>query len=179
AVRCEARYWIRRGPGNGGRRLMARARRGAVNSLVTIFAPFDRNLSVIDSPYVVTLDLSSVAANLGQCIREPSQPAGFAQFAHVVPLRVIPVLQAPGGVAPDSLEMGGRIRRIEHVLVSRRHGQASEAAHDPCILDRPPVVSDIGPTSAATAAPDRQRVGGDVPQTEPPGSAHRRRQRAR
>src|SRR5262249_40847643 len=37
-------------------------RRGAVNSLVTIFAPFDRNLSVIDSPYVVTLDLSSVAA---------------------------------------------------------------------------------------------------------------------
>ena len=108
--------------------------------------------------------LADAPANLRQCIREPSQPAGFAQLAHVVPLRVIPVLQAPGGVAPDGLEMGGRIRRVEHVLVSRRHGQASEAPHDPCIPDRPPVVSDIGPTSAATAAPDRQRVGGDVPQ---------------
>jgi len=42
---------------------------------------------------------------------------------------VIPVLQAPGGVAPDGLEMGSRIRRVEHVLVSRRHGQASEAPH--------------------------------------------------
>ena len=41
---------------------MALTRRGAVNSLVTILAPFDRNLSVIDSPYVVTLDFSSVAA---------------------------------------------------------------------------------------------------------------------
>src|SRR5262249_27625357 len=56
--------------------------------------------------------------------------------------------------------------------------QASEAAHDPCILDRPPVVSDIGPTSAATAAPDRQRVCGDVPQTEPLSERNRRWRRA-
>ncbi len=104
--------------------------------------------------------------------------AGFAQLAHMVPVRVIPVLQAPGGVAPDGLEMGGRIRRVKHVLVSRRHRQASETPHDPCIPDGLPVVSDIGPTSAATAAPDRQRVGGDVPQTEPLGERNRRRRRA-
>ena len=73
--------------------------------------------------------LADAPANLGQRIGEPSEPPGFAHFAHVVPLRVIPVLQAPGGVAPDGLEMGSRIRRVEHVLVSRRHGQASEAPH--------------------------------------------------
>jgi hypothetical protein len=68
---------------------------------------------------------------------------------------MIAVLQAPGGVAPDGLEMGGRIPRVEHVLIGRRHSQAGEAPEDPCILDRPPVDSDIGPTSSATATPDR------------------------
>jgi hypothetical protein len=61
-VPSSARYWNKRRPGNGRSRPMALTRRGAVNSLVTIFAPLERNFSVIDSPYVVTLDLSSVAA---------------------------------------------------------------------------------------------------------------------
>ena len=117
--------------------------------------------------------LADAPADLGQRIREPSQPARLAQLAHVVPLRVIAVLQPASGVTPDGLEMGGRIRRVEHILVGRRHGEAGEAADDPCILDRPPIVSDIGPASAATAAPDRQRIGRDVPQTEPLGERNR------
>ena len=70
-------------------------------------------------------------------------------------MRVIAVLQATSGVTPDGLEMGGRIRRVEHVFVGRRHSQAREPADDPCILDRSPVDPDIGPTSAMTAPPDR------------------------
>src|SRR5262249_37998863 len=75
--------------------------------------------------------LADAPADVGPRIREPSQPARLAQLPHVVPLRVIAVLQAASGVTPDSLEMGGRIRRVEHVLVGRRHGQAGEAADDP------------------------------------------------
>ena len=122
--------------------------------------------------------LADTPSDLGQRIREPRQPAGLAQLPHVVPLRVIAVLQASGGIAPDGLEMGRRIRGVEHVLVGRRHGQAGEAADDTCILDRPPVVSDIGPTSAATAAADRQCIGGDMPQPEPLRERNRRRRHA-
>ena len=91
---------------------------------------------------------------------------------------MIAVLQPAGGAASDGLEMGGGIRRVDHVLIGRRHSQAGEAAHDPRILDRAPVDSDIGPTSTPTATPDRQGIGGDVAQTEPLRERNRGRCRA-
>src|SRR5215831_13216782 len=101
--------------------------------------------------------LTEAPAELRQRVREASEPARFATLPHVFPLRVITVLQASGGVAPDGLEMCRRVGRVEHVLIGRRHGQAGEPPHDPWILDGLPVDSDIDPTSAGAAAPDRQR----------------------
>jgi hypothetical protein len=90
-----------------------------------------------------------------QCIRQPSEPARLAALAHVLPLRVVAVLQPAGSIAPDGLEVCGRVGGVEHVPIGRRYRQASEPPDDPRILNWPPVASDIGPTLAGTSAPDR------------------------
>src|SRR5262249_61679883 len=61
---------------------MALTSRGAANSLVTIFPPFDRNLRVMSRPYIETFDLSKVAAPRVPCRRfYSSGPALFALHA--------------------------------------------------------------------------------------------------
>ena len=90
-----------------------------------------------------------------QCIRQPREPAGLAALAHVLPLRMVAVLQPAGGVAPDGLEMCGRVGGVEHVPIGRRYRQASEPPDDSRILNWPPVASDISPTLAGTSASDR------------------------
>ena len=71
--------------------------------------------------------LADAAPNLRQRFGKPREPARFARFAHALPIGMIAVLQAPGGIAPDGLDVRARIGSIEHVRIGRRDGKRSEA----------------------------------------------------
>jgi len=47
--------------------------------------------------------LAEASSDLRQRVREPSEPTRLAALAHVLPLRMITILLAPGGIASDGL----------------------------------------------------------------------------
>ena len=110
--------------------------------------------------------LGDAAADARQHVREPREAARLADLAHLLPVRMIAVLQPAGGIAPDGLQMRGRILRVQHVGVGRRHGEARQPPHRGALADHAVVGIEIGPAFAAAAPADRQGIGGDEPQAQ-------------
>jgi len=72
--------------------------------------------------------LADAALNAWQRIREPGEPARFAQFAHALPLRMITVLQAAGRITADRLDVGAWIGGVQDVPVGRRDSERGKAS---------------------------------------------------
>jgi hypothetical protein len=53
--------------------------------------------------------LVDAAADVRQNFRHSGKPARLARFAHALPIGVIAILQAPGGVAADRLDVSVRL----------------------------------------------------------------------
>jgi hypothetical protein len=77
---------------------------------------------------------------------------------------MITILQPAGGIAADGLEMGGRIRGIQDILISRRHGESGQPSDRGAVVDAPIVRSEVDPPPPATAPPDCKVTGPDMPQ---------------
>src|SRR5436190_18756199 len=82
----------------------------------------------------------------------------LAMLAKLFPVRVIFVLQPSRDIAADRLQVRGRILRVPHVLISRRHGERRETADGLLVPDPPApgIVVDVSP--AVAPAPDHQLV---------------------
>ena len=108
------------------------------------------------------------AANARQRFDQPLQAPCLAPLAHLFPFRMIAILQAPRRIAADRLDMCARVRRVEHVLVGRWHGQALQPRAHHLVADGAAVLRDEGPALTLALAPDRQCVGRHIDQAEAP-----------
>ena len=111
--------------------------------------------------------LGDAAADARQHVGEPRQAPRLANLAHLFPIGMIAVLQPAGGIAPDGLQVRGRVLRVEHVGVGGRHGETRQPLHRGAVADHAVVGIEIDPALAAPAPADRQGVGGDEPQAQP------------
>src|SRR3984957_13656314 len=109
--------------------------------------------------------LAGAATDGRQRFGEAREAAGFACFAHPLPFGMIAILQPPGSIAPDGLDVSHRVGRIEHVVIGRWHGQRGEAL---CFrgTDRFAARSEIAKTAAMALALYGQCGGVDVGQPE-------------
>src|SRR5216684_2245985 len=94
---------------------------------------------------------ADTAIDTGQGIGQPRKAARLSDLAHLFPVRMIAVLQPAFGIAADRLEMGGRILRIQHVPISRRHGELSEPSKRRVVFDALSVRSEIDPAPPAAS----------------------------
>ena len=67
--------------------------------------------------------LRNGAADFRQHLDEIVQMRRLARLTHLLPIGMVAVLQAPGRVAPDGLDVRARIGRVVDVLIGRRHGE--------------------------------------------------------
>jgi hypothetical protein len=81
---------------------------------------------------------------------------------------MVAILQPSRGIAPDRLDVRARVGGVEHVLVGRRHGEALQSRACPRVADGAPARRDEAVAVAVALAADRQRIGRDVAQAEPP-----------
>ena len=70
------------------------------------------------------------------------QPMRLALLADLFPIGVIAVLQPARGIAADGLQMRGRIGRIAHFLIGRRHRHRVQALDGAGMADRRAVGAD-------------------------------------
>src|SRR5262249_29162771 len=102
--------------------------------------------------------LGDAAADAGQHFYEPHEAPCLAQLAHFLPLGMIAVLQAPGGVLSDRLQVRGWILRATDVDVSGRHREAGKGSDGLGIVHASAVGAVIGEAAATAAARNRQRL---------------------
>jgi hypothetical protein len=107
--------------------------------------------------------LADAAMDARQHVGKPGQAPRLAHLAHLLPFRMVPVLQPAGGIAADRLQVRTRILGVEHVGIGGRHSQAGEPPHLGAIADHAPGGIEVAPAFAAPATADRQCVGADEP----------------
>ena len=99
--------------------------------------------------------LAGAAPNMRKHLRKAREPARLARLADLLPVAMIAILQPPGGVPPDRLDVSGRIGGKKHVCVGGRHGERSKAFYL-AGAERRPGGGHITKTAAAALAPDGQ-----------------------
>src|ERR1044072_8547779 len=70
--------------------------------------------------------LAHHAADARHRLDQALQALCLAPLAHLLPVGVITILQPPGGIAPDRLDVRTGIGGVPHRLIGRRHREALE-----------------------------------------------------
>ena len=117
------------------------------------------------------------APDLRQHFRKTGETPRPAHLAHPLPVGMIPVLQASGGIAPGRLDVRTRIGGVEHVHIGRRHRERGKPLRL-LAAQRRAIGGDVAKTPAMPQPADGQLVGRDAGETEPPQELHRRRRMA-
>jgi hypothetical protein len=102
------------------------------------------------------------------------KPASLSHLADPLPVRMIPVLQPPSGVAANSLNMGFWVGSVEHVLIRRRDGKGSEPSSRLDAPQRRSVGRDITKAAAVPDPSNLQLVSRHVGKAKAANKLHRR-----
>jgi hypothetical protein len=113
------------------------------------------------------------APDLRQHFRKTGETPRLAHLAHPLPVGMIAVLQASGGVAPDRLDVRTRIGGVEHVHIGRRHRERGKPLRL-LAAQRRAIGGDVAKTPAMPQPADGQLFGRDVGEAEPLQELHRR-----
>ena len=117
------------------------------------------------------------APDLRQHFCKTGETPRLAHLAHPLPVGMIAVLQASGGVAPDRLDVRTRIGGVERVRIGRRHRERGKPLRL-LAAQRRAIGGDVAKAPAMPQPADGQLFGRDVGEAEPPQELHRRRRMA-
>jgi hypothetical protein len=121
--------------------------------------------------------LSDVAPDFWQRGDELRQPVRLAMLADLLPVGMITILQPARGIDPHRLQMRGRVHRIAHLAIGRRHRHRMQAPDHPGVANMCAIGANEGIAFAALDAADGQFVLVAELQPELPGQRFDRRGR--
>jgi hypothetical protein len=105
--------------------------------------------------------LGDGALDVGQRLGEPGEPPRLQRLAHLGPSRVVAILQAPGSIGADRLQVRRRIGGIAHVGIGRRHCQRLQPRDLLRIAQQRASFQAKAEAGAATLPAHRQGLGPD------------------